>query len=313
MNTKDSTLVSIDTRPWDKVGAPLTPDAPIEQWVREAGLFEVKRSALWFYSRPDFADDQSMHEHKTRDLLYRADTMAPLGIVSKGYKLVQPEEVLASFRELAEAGAFTLDAAGSVAGGKKIWALAKVGPAVEIVPGDGVAPYLLLATSFDGSLSTVGKFTSIRLRCNNALSVAIRGKGRRMAITHSQVYDVRTIRDKLGIAHEAFAAQTQTMRALAHHKLDGSKADAFMLQLLDQKRPDEDVRESTGYRDIMRLFEGDAIGSDVSKGRTRWQMLNAVTEFVDHHRGTSEESRMNAAWFGKGDAMKSRAYELLVG
>jgi hypothetical protein len=40
-------------------------------------------------------------------------------------------------------------------------------------------------------------------------------------------------------------------------------------------------------------------------------MLNAVTQFVDHERGLTDSSRVEQAWFGRGNEMKNRAFEIL--
>ena len=47
-------------------------------------------------------------------------------------------------------------------------------------------------------------------------------------------------------------------------------------------------------------------------GQTRWGMLNAVTELVDHERGRSDNTRIESAWFGTGANLKNRALELLA-
>jgi hypothetical protein len=63
----------------------------------------------------------------------------------------------------------------------------------------------------------------------------------------------------------------------------------------------------------MQLFNGGAIGSDLAGvAGTRWAMLNAVTELVDHERGRSNNTRMESAWFGAGAALKARAADLLA-
>jgi hypothetical protein len=63
---------------------------------------------------------------------------------------------------------------------------------------------------------------------------------------------------------------------------------------------------------VFALFNGAAIGSDIAGViGTRWGMLNAVTELVDHERGRSDNTRLESAWFGTGAAIKNRALELL--
>jgi len=45
---------------------------------------------------------------------------------------------------------------------------------------------------------------------------------------------------------------------------------------------------------------------------TRWGLLNAVTQYIDHERGHNVDSRMNNAWFGNGNRMKTEAESLLL-
>jgi hypothetical protein len=73
-------------------------------------------------------------------------------------------------------------------------------------------------------------------------------------------------------------------------------------------------RAPRGEADILRLFRGDAIGSDIPgvKG-TAYAMLNAVTEYVDHHATAKTDShRMASAWLNGGDDLKTTAFEQLL-
>ena len=41
---------------------------------------------------------------------------------------------------------------------------------------------------------------------------------------------------------------------------------------------------------------------------TAWGLVNAVTEYVDHHRrARSSDYRLDSAWFGQGATLKQRA------
>src|SRR3546814_20756798 len=106
-------------------------------------------------------------------VLYRSDTKAPLAVVSKRFQVVQPGEILEFYRDLTEVGGFELETAGVLRGGRKFWALARTGQSVSLKGRDRVDGYLLLATACDGTLATTAQFTSVRVVCNNTLSIAL--------------------------------------------------------------------------------------------------------------------------------------------
>jgi outer membrane lipoprotein SlyB len=61
---------------------------------------------------------------------------------------------------------------------------------------------------------------------------------------------------------------------------------------------------------LMQLFQGGGNGSNLKTAKgTVWGMVNAVTEYVDHHKGRSSDVRMDRAWFGDGQNIKALAVQ----
>lgn len=60
-------------------------------------------------------------------VLYHSDTLEPLSVVSQRYNVVQPHERLHFYQNLVEIDGFELETAGSLKGGRKLWALARTG------------------------------------------------------------------------------------------------------------------------------------------------------------------------------------------
>jgi phage/plasmid-like protein (TIGR03299 family) len=235
------------------------------------------------------------------------------------------------FRTLVDLGGFQLETAGALSDGRRVWALASVGDAAPVVGADLVKPYLLLGTSYDGTMATVAKFTAIRVVCNNTITAAVGGysngrviKGESekntgylksaVRVLHSERFDPEAVRLQLGIVANAWEGFLIQSRQLAGQGMDQNDADVFVSELLrpyhTSARP---VTESKAYVRIMELFNGKAIGSELpGVTGTRWAMLNAVTELIDHERGRSNNTRIESAWFGTGAALKARAAELLA-
>ncbi len=326
--TGRAAIAFIGATPWHGLGQALTPGASIDTWTREAGLDYTVLESPVLYRTPAVTELQAW---PARKVLSRSDTGAPLAVVSDGYHVVQPAEIMDFFAKLIGLGGFELETAGALSDGKRIWALARVGDAAPIVDNDLVKPYLLLGTSYDGTMATVAKFTAIRVVCNNTITAAVGGYqgGRVIAgesetdkgylksavrVLHSEKFDAESVRLQLGIVANAFDSFLVQSRQLAAVPMSAAQADDFVAELLKPwHRAEKDIRESKGFKRVRELFDGRAIGSDIpGVAGTRWAMLNAVTELVDHERGRTNNTRLESAWFGTGASLKARAVELLA-
>lgn len=322
-----SNIAYVGRRPWHGLGQELTEGESLEVWAKEAGLsHSVMRShVMW--------DDGEVGHMPERHVLYRSDTRKALSVVSPYYNIVQPAEILAFFGEIAELGGFQLEVAGALSGGKRIWGLAKVNDGAPILGQDVVRPYLLLATSYDATMATTAKFTAIRVVCHNTLTMAA-GYGETAAseidkeagavktmirIPHCNKFDRDEVRQDLGIVGGAWDKWLIETRLMAERTMDPAQADRFLKELLlpEQPKPRDNtaprpIVETKAYRRIMSLFDGEMIGADLAGSGNRWAMMNAVSDFVDHEQGNTPSTRINSAWFGNGDVVKSRAYAMLA-
>ena len=314
--------------PWHGLGQSLTPGADVDTWTREAGLGYTVLESPVQYTTPATTEPQTW---PARKVLHRSDTGAPLAVVSDSYHVVQPAEVMDFFRKLVDLGGFQLETAGALSDGRRVWALASVGDAAPVVDRDLVRPYLLLGTSYDGTMATVAKFTAIRVVCNNTITAAVGGyaggrviKGESetstgylrsaVRVLHSERFDADAVRLQLGIVAGAWESFLVQSRQLAGVPMDTLQADEFLAELLAPYHTSaKPLQDSKAYRRALELFHGQAIGADLpGVAGTRWAMLNAITQLVDHERGRSNNTRMESAWFGAGAALKARAAELLA-
>jgi len=299
-------------KPWHGLGQTVDPNASTAEWRDAAGLnWEAKRSVVTYHN--DVVG--SLTEDKSKHVLYRSDTGKPLSVVSADYKTVQPDDILGFFGTLAETGGFSIETVGALKQGRKIWALARVGENARILD-DEVAPYLMLATSYDGSMATIAKFTSVRIVCNNTLQASLRnaqGKNQ-LSISHQTVFDAQSVRQELGIALDSWDEFKIKANRMARVKINPAVTDAFLTDLLEPFSPgytEEQIKKSKGFQSILSLFNGDQIGTGQDAiDNTVWGLVQATTEYVDHARGKGADSRLNAAWFGQGAKLKERAFEL---
>ncbi len=320
-------MAYVGALPWHGYGQELQPGAPIEDWIAATGMgVRILRSRVRFAT----AHGQGASEYSIfpdRYVLLREDNKKPLGLVSDQYEIVQPASVLEFFRDLTEEAGFTLHTAGMLFDGRKMWALAETGESAAIADArDRVKGYLLLSTTCDGTGATEARYTSIRVVCNNTLSYATKAAAG-FKCSHKLQFDHKTAKKALGIefAHEAFNSTMESFRTMARVKLTPSQIIMASAELFQPGAAMLERAELTKLVDskpvarIVDLALGDAKGSQFEgTANTAWGWLNGVTEYVDHEaraRGTDSEraqNRLNSALWGRGDAMKQKAYALAL-
>jgi len=293
---------------WHGLGNEIEPGADVDTWVARSGMgWEIKRSRVRYGEPPAQRIDEDHH------VLFRGDTKDPLSIVSPSYKVVQPRQVLEFFRDLTEQHGFTLTTAGTLFGGRRFWALAAIGESAVVIGRDQVDGYLLLSSSCDGSLATTAQLTTVCVVCNNTLSAAIgRAKGA-VRVSHRSTFDPGYAKDELGVVRGSFKSFMTDARRLSEVAVTPDQAAAFTGRLLTgAPEPTKELQASKQYQKILALFNGEATGGDLpGRAGTAWGLVNAVTDYVDHHAPARTGShQLASAWFGRGDALKTGALTL---
>lgn len=300
--------------PWHGMGQTVNPNASVEDWRIAGGLnWDAVRTEVIFNGKNDeYAFWPDKH------VLYRSDTGQPLSVVSKDYKTVQPGQILGFFKDLADKGGFQIETVGALKEGRRIWALARVGEDSKAMD-DKVAPYLMMVTSYDGTMATIADFTVVRIVCNNTLQRAITnsdGKNR-VTVPHSAMFKPDSVRQQLGIALDSWDAFMIKANKLAKRKITDPEMDAFLLDLIEppygKTYLPEQTRNTKGYQRILGLFKGGQLGAgqDAING-TAWGLLQATTQFVDHEQGRLPDNRLDNAWFGVGAKFKEKAMNKIM-
>jgi len=309
--------------PWHGLGQQIADGDSIETIQSKAGLgYEVLRAPVEYSTLDVLTGATVRHKASDREVLFRSDTKKSVGVVGRGYKVHQPREIVGFFRDLVDAAGFQIEVAGAIREGKRIWALARVNREACVIGDDLVRGFLLLSTSFDGSAATRAQYTDVRVVCNNTLTEAdLENAPSRVSVFHSTTFDADKVKDRLGIVAGNFDKRLEAFRALSSTQLTAAKVDAYLVDLFRSASkvvPTENteaavaaaVRDSKAYREVLALFDGAGKGATMrGVSGTAWGLLNAVTEYVDHHAGRATDSRLESAWFGKGATIKGAAFD----
>ena len=299
--------------PWHGLGFKLPETASIEEWRQAARLeWEALITPLEYAVRGMAGD---IHfPVPDRLMLYRSDTNQPLSIVSRYYKPVQPAEVLGFFRDLVtEIGGFQMETAGALQGGKKVWALARAPKAAVIGENDVVARYLLLATSYDLSMTTTVQQTSIRVVCMNTLRMSLANKAQRTI--HMHEWKPQEAKRELGLDGE----WNEFIEAMESLTFIGPLDDTFVEKFYQDNLFTEGDRakpyfsETGANRLVGRLMDvyHEGPGAELPSAKsTLYGAVHAVTYYYDHKMRTrTPDNRLDRAWFGRSAEIKDRVFQ----
>lgn len=284
-------------------------------------------------------------EIPTHKAIIRDSDNALLGVVGRDYTPLQNADAFQPFDPLVANGSLEIEAAASLAGGRRVFMLGRFSDAVAVKAAGGtdtILPYLLLTTGHDGLNAVRAKLTPIRVVCENTLTAAIRGAGEGFTIPHrgNAKRAIEAAAAALEAAREELKVQVaewQTwatvrvseadVRRIARIAFDEdyrkgqetlaklrAKGDAARNDKVRQLIADIEVALANPTRTEDETIDSyyHAPGADLA-GFTAWGAYQAVTHRIDHvaaNRGDDNaavEKRLTSSWFGAGSQARARA------
>ena len=248
--------------------------------------------------------------------IVRSDSGQTLSVMKDSYHPIQNSEAFEFFDTVVGEGQAVYDTAGALHGGRRVWIMARL-PRPLFIEGDELERNILLVTSHDGSSTLKMMHVTTRVVCQNTLSIALSGARHSISILHRGNYKTRVAEAQraLKISYGYFDQLGLLIGELAKAPFARDEMQGFTERLLPIAEGEKSPRIEKARGQVVDLFK---LGTG-NRGRTKWDALNAVTEFVDHRRtygktqlGTAEETRFASTLFGSGADIKARAVGLLT-
>ena len=320
---------------WHGLGTVLADPPSLQTALADAGLnWRVEMQPLRLADGREVANRAVVRSHD----------QSILGVVGPDYEPLQNTDAMAWFQPFVDSGSIRLEAAGSLRGGKRVWVLGRViGSAADVVKRDRIDQFVLLANGHDGTMAIRCGFTGVRVVCQNTLTASLSDKASKLLrIRHTKNAGdaLRGVQDVINVARAEFAATAEQYQFLASRGVEnleayvkevftikphrimavGAESDSDMLGRLGlgaKQETDEEALARLGMRSrlVTRISElaESGRGADVPGVRgTYWGAYNAVTEYLTHERGQSQDTRVDSAWFGQSSQLASRALEVAV-
>jgi phage/plasmid-like protein (TIGR03299 family) len=312
MSHEIETMAYAGETPWHGLGKLVPADLSPEQMLEAADLnWEVEKKDLYFFGDDEEADTAYLAPGKKA--LIRKSDGAILDMVGDDWNPLQNADAFEFFNDFVVAGGMEMHTAGSLFGGKRVWALAKINEPFEIFKDDVIEPYLLFSNPHQYGKSIDVRTTQIRVVCNNTLTFAL-GKevDRGIRVGHRAKFDADKVKMALGVIRQ----QSETYKAAGVFLGSKKAKDELVTEYFDRLFPltsNKEYKEKKYSRatvtskEILHTQPGAQYGAG-----TWWGCFNAVTFMSDHILGCNPDNRLESAWFGPRANLKQNALKLAI-
>lgn len=263
--------------------------------------------------RPLYYPVNGVHEEvKIRRAVVRTSDQKVLGVVGTDYVPVQNTEAFRFLDDIVDDSRPKYETVGSLRGGQRVWALARMPKELKINGIDEVVPYLLLVNGHDGTHSLMVAVTPIRVVCMNTLNMALRSTPRYWKAKHAGDVEgrIQAAKETLGLAYRYVESFEQIANGLCAVTLTDGELLSFTEKVLPPDPKSGEVTPTTEQR-RQQLLAIAKTAPDLEPFRgTAWAAYNAAVALNDHAFRTDHADRnLERAWFMP--TIKDRAFDLL--
>lgn len=310
------TMAFANEVPWHKLGNIVDPNCTVDEMLVAAGLDWTVRQ-LPLYAQ---AEDGELIKLPQRRALVRDSDNKVLSVTGDVWKPFQNRDALEFFREYTEAGGAKLETAGSLRGGKIIWALASVQKGFTLNRKDHVKGYILLTSPHEVGKAITVRTTTVRVVCANTMAMAMGQDSAQYSQNHLTNFDTARAKEAIGLAREQIEQAHLDAKTLSKLRMSEFDNVRFLAQFF-MPTP-EGVKEEAHVTDILNdpNYASKTMAQVIDSLRNApgaitdnaWGTLNAVTHWADHTAGSKADARLFNAWIGERSRLKLEVRDALL-
>ncbi len=240
----------------------------------------------------------------------RMDDGAIFGTVGDKYTILQNEDAFNFFQPFLDTRQVSIETAGSLYDGSKVWVLAKLANNLQVTFGDEVSKYLLLHHSHDGSSSVGVLGTGVRVVCQNTLRMAKEDGATKVfgKVRHTARMEARldAARDQLAQANHLFHLTVEKYQFLASKEISDAQRETYFRKVLGVELEGDLPTRSRNRVDRLHELTETSPGAGLAGAKnTFWGAYNGYTYFTSHEYGRTDDARLDSLWFGADDALET--------
>lgn len=297
--------------PWHKSltgtdSVPVHPDMSPAEMLKVAGLdYQVLR-------KPAFAEIGGEKVYSGVDVLYRDSDNSIMTIAPETWHENQNDSFVEFFSEFCHEGSMEMNTMGSLDGGRRPFAMAKIKKDFSMFRGkDIIESYMLFSNPHKYGKSITISSVMTRVVCENTIIAALReDSSMSVRVSHRKRFDSDEVKSILEINNAHMESYKEVAEFLATKKFSVSELSNYYKELFPaiSKKDAGKVSRKAGI--VMDALDTQP-GAEYGQG-TWWQAFNATTYAVDHLFGREDAIRRDRAWFGTDRQKKNDALKLAV-
>lgn len=315
-------FVSFQMPAWHGLGKTFDRPISVAEALQESGQeFQVYKAPN-IHKVPNGEQIESTRSFFT----YRDDTKAVLGAhVGPDYTVYQNAEAFVLVDEMLKFGKVTIETAGAIEEGRRVFVLLKLTDPMTIGKSDKVFSYVLVCNSHDGTLAITAMVTNVRVVCWNTLSAALRNKEtKQYKIRHtknaaSRVAEAMKVLELLEISRMASQIEYNAMKEtrISRQEFMNYVGNIFMTdeEITELQRGNNEIstRKENIMNDVLD-FSARGVGQKEATdgGMNAWWAYNGVTGFLTAKNYKTADDRFDSLLLGDSAKKIERAGQLAL-
>ena len=264
------------TATWNNLGSNVRGSRTIEEVLQRSGLDYTVNKGPISYSA-NIGGNEIQFPIKDKEVTYRIETGANLGIVGTNYKVVQNRDAFDFVNSIDADMEFIK--AGQARNGA-VWIIAQF-PEMNVL-GDNIRPHFIFQNGHNGVVSLKATICMLRLVCQNQFNAAFKGASNYINLRHCGDMDA-----KLEMAKETVNTMVKYLKAykgtaeeMANKRINNTTLQTILSKMIaDEKEVEPDSLAAERLNYFHQAYNSD---DNANFKGTAWGVMNAYTDFLTH-------------------------------
>jgi phage/plasmid-like protein (TIGR03299 family) len=295
--------------PWHGLGTKVPSDLTPVQMLEAANLdWEVERIQA-------YANIGGVATPIGKQALVRTSDNKMLDVISDDWCPMQNLAAFEFFNDFITAGDMEMHTAGSLKGGKIVWALAKINESFTVNgKKDLVENYLLFTNPHSYGQSIDVRMTPTRVVCNNTLTLSLNASSKNnVKVSHRNEFNADEVKETMGLASFKLAGYAERAEFLANKRYSNEDVVTYFNRVfpsLSSKTVDTVEAQSRAAKKAVEALHTQP-GAELSEG-SFWSLYNTVTWMTNHDLGRNNDNRMQSLWYGNNKNVNQNAMNIAL-